>query len=1162
MTRKCGGRRIEAAGLILAALVLGLSGLLQRESLAQPAEDLQAQVQDAIADLKDEDPEVRRSAAETLGDIAEEVEDEAALAPAIPPLLEALQDEDTDVVASAASALASVGSHIEEDAIPALIDMLGDESTDLRVYAAWALARIGGRERYEAVLTPALRPLIQTLQDQDPQVRSMAAQALRTMAYGAAREATLMLAIPALIEALQDEDANVRVNAVGALAGIAPKVEDQVALKSLVAPLIEAFEDDDAGVRKIAAAAFGAVASRLRDGAAVKPGIPLLMNLLQDNDAYVRLFAAWGLGKTRQHLEGEAPLSSAIATSIEALGDETADVRRNAALALRGIAPNVQDEAALVPAIPALAEALQDEDTDVRKQAWVALSSIARLVGEAAPERVLAAFTKVLHGEDTTTSIRAAEELASILSEIIVGEPDAMSPDDLCRAYVYLGYIADGQGNRDEAASWYEKVRETRGRRDVAELLLAHGADANARSKSRSIALHWATFEGYRDVARLLLDAGADVNAKSIAALTPLHTAAWRGHRGVARLLLDAGADVRAGGKGGWTPLHTAAWRGHQHVARLLLDAGAVVTARDEDGWTPLHAAAYQGHQHVARLLLDAGAVVRARDEDGWTPLHAAAWRGQRGVARLLLDAGAVVIARDEKGRTPLHTAARAGHQDVARLLLDAGADLRVENDDGWSPLYEAASRGHNELVAMLLDRAADSSGDKPEPPVAVIRAEPTSGNVPLKVQFDGSTDPNDSIVLYSWAFGDGEGAVGPRVAHFYPSEGAFQAELTVADYAGQTDTATIAISGTTRPDKIAVVVDSDLGPLIQTRLDRYVADLEASGCAVEVREWMTGMENEPALLKQYLMSVPDITGAVFIGAIAPAYYEYDEDFEGYARFPCDLYYMDFTAEWSDSDGDSFFDTIDGEPYPAIWVSRLYAANLEDVFPGLSRADLINRYLDKNHDFRTGALRLRDRALAYHDDVRRTWTDSSMSLAYSTVDVVNDTETTSAADMMTYWDDNYEYAWLTAHSSPKSHAFSSREMRAGVISQSDVAAGDPQVLFWNLHSCLAARFVSPTNCIGNCYVFAPTYGLSLVGSAKPGAMEYDHDQFFAPIAQGHSVGEALRRWFATHCEPILRYKLCGYGMTLLGDGSLRIGRFMDGNEALQDDDRNLPIGEE
>jgi ankyrin repeat protein len=50
--------------------------------------------------------------------------------------------------------------------------------------------------------------------------------------------------------------------------------------------------------------------------------------------------------------------------------------------------------------------------------------------------------------------------------------------------------------------------------------------------------LHWAAFRGHKDVAELLLAHGADVNAKANDLHTPLHAAAAGGHTEVAALLL------------------------------------------------------------------------------------------------------------------------------------------------------------------------------------------------------------------------------------------------------------------------------------------------------------------------------------------------------------------------------------------------------------------------------------------------------------------------------------------------------------------------------------------------------------------------------------------------------------------------------------------------
>ncbi len=82
--------------------------------------------------------------------------------------------------------------------------------------------------------------------------------------------------------------------------------------------------------------------------------------------------------------------------------------------------------------------------------------------------------------------------------------------------------------------------------------------------------------------------------------------------------------------------------------------------------------------------------------------------------------------------------------------------------------------------------------------PVARATANPTSGAVPLNVQFtgSGSTDPNNDPLTYEWDFGDGTAhstAVNPT--HAYTTSGTFTAVLTVRDGRGGVSTANVVIN-------------------------------------------------------------------------------------------------------------------------------------------------------------------------------------------------------------------------------------------------------------------------------------------------------------------------------------------------------------------------------
>lgn len=84
------------------------------------------------------------------------------------------------------------------------------------------------------------------------------------------------------------------------------------------------------------------------------------------------------------------------------------------------------------------------------------------------------------------------------------------------------------------------------------------------------------------------------------------------------------------------------------------------------------------------------------------------------------------------------------------------------------------------------------------QPPVASIIASGTEGPAPHYVFFFGaeSSDPDGTIVNYSWDFGDGSPqAMGPTVLGTYRTPGSYTATLTVTDNQGATATATAIVT-------------------------------------------------------------------------------------------------------------------------------------------------------------------------------------------------------------------------------------------------------------------------------------------------------------------------------------------------------------------------------
>lgn len=80
--------------------------------------------------------------------------------------------------------------------------------------------------------------------------------------------------------------------------------------------------------------------------------------------------------------------------------------------------------------------------------------------------------------------------------------------------------------------------------------------------------------DAFKRVAELLVAHGADVNARDLMGLTPLHRAAVSDNDTVTETLLAHRADVNAKDNDGETPLHQAMERGNDAVAKILREHG------------------------------------------------------------------------------------------------------------------------------------------------------------------------------------------------------------------------------------------------------------------------------------------------------------------------------------------------------------------------------------------------------------------------------------------------------------------------------------------------------------------------------------------------------------------------------------------------------------
>jgi hypothetical protein len=369
----------------------------------------------------------------------------------------------------------------------------------------------------------------------------------------------------------------------------------------------------------------------------------------------------------------------------------------------------------------------------------------------------------------------------------------------------------------------------------------------------------------------------------------------------------------------------------------------------------------------------------------------------------------------------------------------------------------------------------------------------------------------------------------------------------------------------------ICIIINADLEPQIQAKFSVFLADLQADGYNPNV--YTAYNDGDEVALKNLLISEWNsrhIAGAILIGDLAVPWYEMTEPSSwggAHVEFPIDLYFMDLDGLWTDADTDGIYDSHangSGDVQADIWVGRLMSMNL--TYHGATERALMNNYFDKNHNYRTGGLRLDDKALAYIDN---DWCiygwEYEVAMAYPQTDAVTDIYQTNREDYILRVrqssDNRYENLLICSHSSPWAHYLVTGDGYYQLFYNYEIEDIDVQVLFYNLFACSNCRYVENDD-MGDWYLFQSTYGLISLGSTKTGSMLCFYD-YYTPLGNGANFGDAFLSWCDNDIETCADEdsRAWFYGMTLLGDPTLKVSRFMADHTGDVNRDGNIDVND-
>ena len=281
--------------------------------------------------------------------------------------------------------------------------------------------------------------------------------------------------------------------------------------------------------------------------------------------------------------------------------------------------------------------------------------------------------------------------------------------------------------------------------------LTEQGAEPDISQRTKSTALHVASFYGHDDVVRCLLESGADYRVKNGGNSTA-EDEAYNDSVKDAFTEMKQSPYVRAAADEiDWflnntieqhidevyytqrqTLLHCASKKGYLDLVRLFVEKfSADLDIQDINSNSALHLAAYGGHMDIVNYLLTRGCDSTLVNRWGLTAEQEGSKYGSTMTDNFqrMRDQDMFEMARngvdwwfryyfgttspnatDSNGVSLLYHACRHNQYDIAKWLLDQGANVNIQMEQSprSTPLHGAKYHGRLKIVELLLEYGAD----------------------------------------------------------------------------------------------------------------------------------------------------------------------------------------------------------------------------------------------------------------------------------------------------------------------------------------------------------------------------------------------------------------------------------------------------------------------